>query len=103
VQSKPESRIAIRCIADSVPESGGYRSPQEAIVNPPFREATVIPNTHTHAIAQLSRELHLPLSQVTEVYQAELAKLNESARLHHFVSVLPTRHARGILVRSRRQ
>ena len=50
------------------------------------------PGTHIHAIAQFASELRVTLKEVADV----------SARVQ-FVTVLAASHARGILLRSRRQ
>jgi len=72
-------------------------------MNAPFGETTDIPGTHIHAITRLASDLHVPLKGAANVYQSELERINASARLHHFVTVLAASHARGILLRSRRQ
>jgi hypothetical protein len=70
-------------------------------MNAPFGETTDIPGTHGHAIERLSRELHVPIEEAADVYKAQLESIAASARLHHFVSVIATSRARGILLRSR--
>ena len=68
----------------------------------PFAETTDLPGVHAHAIAQLSRDLRLPLNEVADVYQRQLDHIGATARLHHYLGVLATSRARGILRREHR-
>jgi hypothetical protein len=61
------------------------------------REMASLSGQHLHAIEELSEDLHLPLSEVAEVYQAELERIGAAARIHNYVSLLASRRAHAIL------
>jgi hypothetical protein len=52
---------------------------------------------HRHAIARLSAELHVPLHEVRQIYEAQLDRLGVEARIESFLGVLATSHTRSIL------
>ena len=59
----------------------------------------VVSGAHAHAIASLSRELHLPIADVSAVYHSQLDRIGASARIHHYLGVLATSLSRRILRR----
>lgn len=54
---------------------------------------------HRTAIARLAAELHVPLYQVREIYQAQLDRLGAEARIESYLGVLAARNTRSILRR----
>ncbi len=49
------------------------------------------------ALEVLARETHTPVDVVHEIYDLEYAKLEQTARIKTFVSVLAHRHVKSIL------
>ena len=54
-------------------------------------------STHERAIAALARESHVPIDQVAQLYEHELAVLKVGARITGFLTILTTRKVREIL------
>ena len=52
---------------------------------------------HERAIETLARQSHVPIDQVTRLYERELAALTVSARITGFLTILTTRKVRAIL------
>jgi len=59
----------------------------------PRRDST----THARAIAALAQESHVPIEQVAQLYERELAVLTVGARITGFLTVLTIRKVREIL------
>ena len=57
---------------------------------------------HDRAIEALASEAHAPVEEVKTLYESELAKVKEGARVQDFVPALAHRHARQALKRRRR-
>ena len=53
--------------------------------------------THERAIATLAQQSHVPIDQVTRLYERELAALTVGARITSFLTILTTRKVREIL------
>lgn len=47
--------------------------------------------------ATLARQANIPIERVAEIYAAERAKLEQTARVKNFLGVLATRRTRSIL------
>ena len=54
-------------------------------------------STHERAIEALARESHVPIDQVAQLYEHELAVLKAGARITSFLPILTTRKVREIL------
>jgi uncharacterized protein DUF3562 len=54
-------------------------------------------STHERAIEALAREAHVPIEQVAQLYERELAVLTAGARITGFLSILTLRKVRDIL------
>ena len=54
-------------------------------------------STHERAIEALAREAHVPIDQVAQLYEHELAVLTVGARITGFLTILTTRKVRDIL------
>ncbi len=54
---------------------------------------------HTSAIAALSKQLHVPLHDVSRVYCKQLERLSSQARIKGFLGVLAVRNTKSILRR----
>jgi Protein of unknown function (DUF3562) len=52
---------------------------------------------HERAIEALAREAHVPIDQVAQLYEHELAVLTVDARITGFLTILTTRKVREIL------
>jgi Protein of unknown function (DUF3562) len=59
----------------------------------PPREST----THERAIEALAQQSHVPVDQVTQLYERELTALTVGARITGFLAILTTRKVREIL------
>ena len=57
---------------------------------------------HERAIESLASESHAPVEEVKTLYETELEKVKERARVPDFVPTLAHRHARQALKRRRR-
>jgi hypothetical protein len=54
-------------------------------------------STHERAIEALAEEAHVPIEQVAQLYERELAVLTVGARITSFLSILTIRKVRDIL------
>jgi Protein of unknown function (DUF3562) len=54
-------------------------------------------SSHERAIEALAREAHVPIDQVAQLYERELAVLTVGARITGFLSILTIRKVRDIL------
>ena len=54
-------------------------------------------STHERAIEALAREAHVPIEQVVQLYEHELAVLTVGARITAFLGILTIRKVRDIL------
>jgi hypothetical protein len=54
-------------------------------------------SSHERAIEALARESHVPIEQVAQLYEHELAGLKVGARITSFLTILTTRKVREIL------
>ena len=54
-------------------------------------------STHERAIEALARQSHVPIDQVAQLYERELAMLAVGARITGFLTILTTRKVREIL------
>ena len=59
---------------------------------PPHESAT-----HERAIEALARQSHVPIDQITQLYERELAVLTVGARITGFLTILTIRKVREIL------
>ena len=54
-------------------------------------------STHERAIEALAQQSHVPIDQVAQLYERELAMLKVGARITGFLTILTTRKVREIL------
>jgi hypothetical protein len=54
-------------------------------------------STHERAIEALAQEAHVPIEQVAQLYERELAVLTVGARITGFLSILTIRKVRDLL------
>jgi Protein of unknown function (DUF3562). len=61
------------------------------------RKVTEMLGEHRSAIAQLSRDLRVPPLQVGALYQVQLDRLAESARIRRYLGLIAAKRTRAIL------
>lgn len=54
-------------------------------------------STHERAIEALARQFHVPIEQVAQLYEGELAGLAVGARITGFLTIITTRKVREVL------
>ena len=60
-------------------------------------ERAKLDDEQARAIEMLSRKLHLPVSEVRQVFVKELGRLESQARVHRFLGVLALSSTRSVL------
>ena len=88
----------MRSIAGSACAPVGKGAPQfvraEPKLAPPASRSV---DAELRAVAGLSEELHVPVSEVRAIYRQQLNRLAAGARIQSFLGVLATRNTRSFL------
>jgi hypothetical protein len=88
----------MRSIAGSVSAPVGKGAPQFVRAEPKLARPASRPiDAELRAVQGLSEELHVPVGEVTEIYQQQLNRLAAGARIQSFIGVLATRNTRSFL------